>query len=300
MHSAHKARVFLAVTVMAFAARVEAADSQIEVTTVAVGSGIAMLMGEGGNLAVSHGADGVLVVDDQYARMSQKLLAAIDGLSNSPLRYVLNTHWHGDHTGGNANMEGRGATIVAHDNVRARMSAPQNNPFFGRTTPASPAEALPVITFGQDLTLHFNGLWVHAEHVDPAHTDGDSIVWFQGANVVHTGDIYFNGMYPFIDASSGGDVGGMFVAVDRVLAQVDDDTKIIPGHGPLSNRAELVVYREMLKTLSERVAKLIREGKTVEEVVASKPTADHDAKWGGGFLKPDPFVQVLYAVLSAK
>ncbi len=276
------------------------ADSDVEVRTVPVVDGIAMLIGEGGNLAVSYGEDGVLVVDDQYARMSKKLLAAIEALSSSPLHYVLNTHWHGDHTGGNADMAAAGATIVAHHNVRERMSKPHTNPFFGSTTPASPDEALPVITFGDDLTLHFNGTAIRAEHVDPAHTDGDAIIWFEGRNVVHMGDIYFNGIYPFIDATSGGDVAGMLAAVDRVLARVDVYTRIIPGHGPLSNEAELRVYREMLETLSERVAKLAREGRSVEEIIARKPTADYDAKWGGGFLKPDSFVRVLYSVVTAK
>jgi len=256
-----------------------------------------MLTGEGGNVAVSYGDDGVLVVDDQYARMSTKLLAAIDALSKSPLRYVLNTHWHGDHSGGNANMAARGATIVAHHNVRERMSRPYTSPFFGGTRPASPAEALPVLTFGSDLRMHFNGTTIRAEHVDPAHTDGDAIIWFEEQDVVHLGDLYFNGFYPFIDAASGGDAAGMLAAIDEVLSRIDGETKIIPGHGPLSNRRELERYRNMLATLSERVARSKRAGKSVEEVVASKPTADHDAKWGGGFLNPDAFVQVLYSAI---
>lgn len=274
------------------------AQPEVEVRTVPVAPGIFMLMGEGGNLGVSHGPDGVLVIDDQYARMSQKILAAVDALGDSPLRYVLNTHWHGDHTGGNANMNAAGATIVAHDNVRVRMSKDHFNPAFGRTTPASPAEALPVITFDSDLSFHFNGQTIRAEHVNPAHTDGDAVVYFAPANVVHTGDIFFNGFYPFIDQSSGGDVRGMLAAIDSVLARVDDETKIIPGHGALSNRQELKTYRAMLATLSERVADAIEDGKTVEEVLAMKPTADHDAQWGGGFLKPEQFVRILYGLLS--
>lgn len=287
--------VFMLVLAAAFAAT---AKEETQVVTVPVRDGIAMLLGEGGNLAVSYGEDGVLIVDDQYAHMSKKLIAAIDALSSNPLRYVLNTHWHGDHAGGNAAMHAHGATIVAHHNVRERMSKPHTNPIFGRTQPASPDEALPVLTYGADLVVHFNGLSIRAEHVDPAHTDGDSIVWFEDANVVHMGDLYFNGFFPFIDASSGGDVQGMLDAVDAVLGRIDAKTKVIPGHGPLSNRAELQVYRKMLATLSGRVSKLIAEGKSLEEIIASKPTADYDAKWGGGFLNPDAFVRVLHSALA--
>ncbi len=272
---------------------------EVEIRTIEVAPGIAMLMGQGGNLGVSFGADGVLVIDDQYANLSAKILAALAELSSQPLRYLVNTHWHADHTGGNENMASAGAVIVAHDNVRQRMSQEQFNPAFNRKTPASPAAALPVITFGRDATIHLNGQTIHAVHVEPAHTDGDSIIYFEPANVVHAGDIYFNGLYPFVDFSSGGDPKGVIAAVDEILARIDDETRIIPGHGPLSNRSELMAYRAMLSTICDRISAAIAAGKSVDEVSAMKPSADFDAKWGNGFLTPDQFVRIVYSGLAA-
>lgn len=276
------------------AAGVCRAADEVEIHTTVLAPGIAMLVGQGGNLGVSYGPNGTLVIDDQFAPLSNKILAAVAKLASTPLRYVVNTHWHGDHTGGNSNMASAGAVIVAHDNVRVRMSQDQFSAALGRKTPASPAQALPMITFARDVTFHFNGQVIHAVHVDPAHTDGDSVIFFEGANVVHMGDTYFNGFYPFVDFSTGGEPRGMVAAVDMVLARTDDETQIIPGHGPLSNRRELVAYREMLDTICDRIAAAIAEGKSVDEVVAIKPTADFDAKWGNGFLAPDQFVGILY------
>jgi len=273
------------------------AEDEVTIRTIEVAPGIAMLMGRGGNLGVSFGVDGVLVIDDQYAKLSNKILAALAELSPEPLRYLINTHWHADHTGGNENMAAAGAVIVAHDNVRRRMSQEQFNAAFNRKTPASPAAALPVITFSRDATIHLNGQALHAIHVDPAHTDGDAIIYFEPANVVHAGDTYFNGMYPFVDFSSGGDPKGVIAAVDQILAHIDDETQVIPGHGPLSNRKELVAYRAMLSTVCDRIAAAIAEGKTVDEVSEMKLTSDFDANWGGGFLTPDQFVRILYAGL---
>lgn len=276
------------------AAGVCRAADEVEIHTTVLAPGIAMLVGQGGNLGVSYGPNGTLVIDDQFAPLSNKILAAVAKLASTPLRYVVNTHWHGDHTGGNSNMASAGAVIVAHDNVRVRMSQDQFSAALGRKTPASPAQALPMITFARDVTFHFNGQVIHAVHVDPAHTDGDSVIFFEGANVVHMGDTYFNGFYPFVDFSTGGEPRGIVAAVDMVLARTDDETQIIPGHGPLSNRRELVAYREMLDTICDRIAVAIAEGKSVDEVVAIKPTADFDAKWGNGFLAPDQFVGILY------
>jgi glyoxylase-like metal-dependent hydrolase (beta-lactamase superfamily II) len=253
-----------------------------------------MLVGQGGNLGVSYGPNGTLLIDDQFAPLSDKILAALAKLESAPLRYVVNTHWHGDHIGGNLNMASAGAAIVAHDNVRVRMSQDQFSAALGRKSPASPAQALPVISFARDVTFHFNGQVIHVVHVDPAHTDGDSLIFFEGKNVVHMGDTYFNGFYPFVDFSTGGEPRGMVAAVDLVLARIDDETQIIPGHGPLSDRLALLAYREMLNTNCDRIAAAIATGKSVEEVVAMKPTADFDAKWGKGFLAPDQFVQILY------
>ena len=212
---------------------------QVVIQTQSLADGLHMLTGRGGNLVVSSGADGVFLVDDQFAPLSERILAAIAKISSQPLRFVVNTHWHGDHTGGNENMGRAGALIVAHDNVRRRMSADQFQAAFQRTVPAAPPAALPVITFGEDVTFHLNGGEVHVFHVARAHTDGDAIVHFRAGNSIHMGDTFFNGLYPFIDLDSGGSIDGVIAAVDRALPLMDKKTRVIPGHGPLSDRAGL-------------------------------------------------------------
>jgi glyoxylase-like metal-dependent hydrolase (beta-lactamase superfamily II) len=231
----------------------DASFDDVRIETVPVAPGVAMLVGRGGNIGVSTGADGVFLIDDQFAPLTPKILAAVAKLSEAPVRFLLNTHWHGDHTGGNENVAGQGAVLVAHDHVRERMSREQVMKALDRTVPASPPAALPVVTFGADLTLHWNGDAIHAIHVPNAHTDGDAIVHFTRANVLHMGDTYFAGRFPFIDVDSGGSIDGVIAAVDRGLALADAATKIIPGHGALSNRAELAAYRAMLATVRERV-----------------------------------------------
>ncbi len=274
--------------------------SKVEVTTVRVSEGVYMLMGAGGNLGVSVGNDGVFLVDDQFAPLTEKIKAAIAAISDGPIRFVLNTHWHGDHTGGNENMGEAGALIVAHENVRKRMSVEQFIEAFGRKVPPSPVGALPVVTFTDAVTFHLNGDELHAFHVPPAHTDGDAIVHFRKANVLHMGDLYFNSLFPFIDLSSGGSVDGMIEAADRALALADENTKIIPGHGELSDRQGLERFRDMLITVRDRIKKAISEGKSLEQVKASKPTAEFDEVWGKGFLNPDRFVEILYSDLSRR
>ena len=266
----------------------------VEIRTVPVADGVYMLMGRGGNIGLSIGEDGAFVIDDQYAPLTDKILAAIRELTDKPVRFVINTHWHGDHTGGNENMGKAGAIIVAHENVRVRMSEEQFIEAFDSRTPPAPVGALPVITFSDAVTFHWNGDDIRVFHVEHAHTDGDAMIRFSHANAVHMGDIYFNGMYPFIDVSTGGGIDGMIRAVAVILETVDDDTQILPGHGALSNRAELRDYWEMLITARLRMRELIAEGKSKEEIVAAKPTADLDAKWGGGFMEPDVWVGIVY------
>jgi cyclase len=268
--------------------------SKVEVTSEKVAEGVYMLKGAGGNIGVSVGADGVFLIDDQYAPLTPKIKAALAGLSDKPIRFVLNTHWHGDHTGGNENLGSSGVLIVAHENVRKRMSTEQFIEAFGSKVPAAAAVALPVVTFTDAVTFHFNGEEIHGFHVPPAHTDGDSVVHFRKANVLHGGDTFFNGIYPFIDLSSGGSVAGVIGAADRMLALAGEGTKIIPGHGPLATKADLKAYRDMLAAVSGRVAAQVKAGKTLEEVTASAPTAEFDAKWGNGFLKAGPFVAIVY------
>ncbi len=267
--------------------------SKVEIKTTKLSDTVWMMVGSGGNLALSAGADATFLVDDQFAPLTPKIAAAIAAVTPRPATFVFNTHWHFDHTGGNENLGKAGSIIVAHDNVRKRMDSEQLIEFLGMKTKPSPKAALPVITFSADTTFHLNGEEIHAYHAPRAHTDGDSIVLFRGSNVVHMGDTYFCGMYPFIDTSSGGTVEGVIAAADRVIALSDDSTKIIPGHGPLSNRAELKAYRDMLETVSGRIRKLLKDGRKLEEIVAANVTADFDERWGKGFITPPKFAEML-------
>ncbi len=268
--------------------------SKVEIQAVDVAAGVHMLIGSGGNVGVSSGEDGVLIIDDQYAPLTDKISAAITKISGKPIRFVINTHWHGDHTGGNENVGKTGAVIVAHENVRERLSREQFNAFFNRRTPPSPKGALPIVTFTQDIFFHVNGDDLHVFHVDPAHTDGDSVIHWQKANVFHMGDLFFSGGYPFIDLSSNGAAQGIIAAADKVISLANGESKIIPGHGPLSTRQDLIAYRDMLKDLESRITGLIGQGKSLEEVKAAKPSATYDDKWGTGFIKGDQIVEFFY------
>jgi cyclase len=282
---------------LALAAPIQAQQqdfSKVEVKAEKIAEGVYMLTGQGGNIGLSVVTSGIPVIDDQYAPLSDKILAMIKALTPDPVRFVINTHWHGDHTGGNENLAKTGAFLVAHENVRKRMGSEQFISLFNQKVPASPEAALPVVTFAEGVTFHWNGDEVRAYHVAPAHTDGDTVVQLVKADVVHMGDCFFNGMYPFIDTSSGGKVDGVVAAADRVLAGVSDKTRIIPGHGPVASKADLQAYRDTLKAIRDRVAKLRAEGKTKEAAVAAKPSAEFDAKWGQGFVKPDVFVGIVY------
>lgn len=272
----------------------------VTVRVVPVTRGVAMLVGAGGNLAVAWGDDATFLVDDQFAPLTEKIRAAIATLTRQPVRFVLNTHWHFDHVGGNENLGKAGALIVAHDNVRVRMSTDQFSKVFNRTTPASPKGALPVVTFTDAVTFHLNGDEINAVHIPPAHTDGDALVWFKRANVIHMGDTYFNGRYPFIDLESGGSLEGVIGAADRALGIANDSTRIIPGHGELSNKAELAQYRDVLVAARDRVKKLIAEGKTLDQIIAAKPMAEYDDRMGKGFINPERFLQTVYASLGGK
>ncbi|MCA1563494.1 MAG: MBL fold metallo-hydrolase [Acidobacteria bacterium] len=274
--------------------------SAAQIGTVKVTDGLWMLTGPGGNIGVSAGADAVFLIDDQYAPLTDKVKAAIAGITPSPVKFVLNTHWHFDHTGGNENLGKVGALLVAHDNVRSRMSVEQFIEALDMKVPASPPAALPVVTFSETVTFHLNGEEIHAFHVPPAHTDGDSVVHFRKANVVHMGDLFFNGSYPFIDLSSGGSIDGVIAAADRVLKMIDGNTKIMPGHGPLADRAALQAYRQMVASARERLSALVAAGRTEAEVIAAQPLKDYDQKWGAGFMKPDVFLKIVYADLKKR
>ncbi|MFI5182490.1 MAG: prolyl oligopeptidase family serine peptidase [Thermoanaerobaculia bacterium] len=274
--------------------------SKVEIKAEKVGEGVYMMTGAGGNLGVSAGEDGVVLIDDQFAPLSGKILAAIRMISEKPVRFVINTHLHGDHVSGNENLARGGVLIVAHENVRKRMSVEQVSEVFKRTTPAYPKVALPVVTFTDAITIHVNGDDLVAFHVPPAHTDGDTVIRFAKANVIQTGDLFFNGNYPVIDLESGGSVEGMIAAADRILALSDAKTKLIPGHGPVASPADLRTFREMLAGTYTTVKTLVQAGKTREEVLDAKPTAPWDEKWGKGFMKPDLFTTVLFLDADAR
>lgn len=284
-----------------FAGTVAAQDfSNVTIETIELNKGVYMLTGRGGNMAVSIGSEGVFLVDDQFAPLTTKIKAAIAKLTHQPILFVVNTHWHFDHSGGNENLGKEGTLIIAHDNVRKLMSQKQFLKVFKKSIPASPRVALPTITFNDTATFHFNDQTFKMKHIAPGHTDGDSVVHFIEANVIHTGDLFFNGFYPFIDVEFGGTINGMIENATAIIAMANDDTKIIPGHGPLATKAQLVAYRDMLIVVRDNVKKLVDEGKTVREAIAAKPTASTDAKWGNGFMKGDLLTKILFDSLSKK
>jgi cyclase len=291
----------VAVTLLSFAAGARAQQPPPEkLETQKLADGLSLISGAGGNVALMVGPSGVLLVDDKIAPATPELQKAIAAVTPKPVRFVFNTHWHGDHTGGNAMLGGAGAVIVAHDNVLRRLSSKQFVAMMKKEVPPAPAAALPVITFADSIAFHLNGDDIEIVHVDPAHTDGDSFVFFKKANVLHMGDTYFSAGYPFIDLSSGGSVDGYVKAADRALAMTQPSTKIVPGHGPVADRDKLRAFRDMIATIRDRVKKLAAAGKTLAEVQAAKPSAEYDATWGKAFISGPQFVETIYKEVSKK
>lgn len=287
-------RLLTAICLLLFAAQLTAQFDEVSIETTHVNGAVYMLEGRGGNLAVMTGADGILLVDDQYAPLTDRILAAIRAIDAGPVRFLINTHWHFDHTGGNEQLGGMGSVIVAHDNVRERMSTDQFMAVIDKSIPASPQGALPVVTFNDRVVFHFNGEAVTVYHVPRAHTDGDSIIHFPASDVIHMGDNFFNGSYPLVDLGSGGSVSGMIDAVQFALGLCGSDTRVIPGHGPLANCADLESFGQMLADSTERVRDLVAAGKSLDEIISLQPNAEQDERLGDGFIKPDLFVQFIY------
>ena len=252
----------------AFSIVLNAQNREVQIKVNKLTNNVFMLVGQGGNIGLFIGEDGVFMIDDQFAPLTSKILAAIKTVTNKPVKYLINTHWHGDHTGGNANMYKEGAIIVSHENVRKRMSV--DLLVRGRKKAASPKEALPVITFTDDMMFHLNKDDVFISHIHDAHTDGDALVYFTKNNVLHMGDAYFQGKFPYIDVSSGGTIDGYIGGIKKAIVLIDDKTKVIPGHGKISNKKEMKSYLKMLEIVRDRIAKEIAEGKTLEQVKNNK------------------------------
>lgn len=265
--------------------------SKVEIKTEQVAPGVAVLFGAGGNIGVSYGEDGTILIDDQFAPLTEKIQTAVSTLGAQPVKFLVNTHWHYDHTGGNENLGKANAVIMAHDNVRVRMAAGQGN-----QKPAAKV-ALPVVTYADGLKLHLNGEEVRVIHMPAGHTDGDSIVHWTKSNVIHMGDLFFLRMsFPFVDASSGGNVRGVIAAADKVLAMADDKTKIIPGHGPVATKADLQQYRDMVAQIVSRVEAGIKAGKTLDQIKTEKPADGFGVK-ADGFITADRFVETVYGMV---
>ena len=291
----------LTILVLATPALAQQQDfSKVEIKVERVAPGVAMLAGAGGNIGVSYGEDGNVIIDDQFAPLVPKILAAVKTLDPDPIRFVINTHWHGDHTGGNEALGGQGSVIVAQDNVRKRMSVDTLSKRFSSTMKASPKEALPVITFDQGVTFHLNGDTLQVVHVANAHTDGDALIYWQKANAIHMGDTFFNKVsFPFIDLESGGSIDGAIAAARRGLELVQPGGRVIPGHGPLATREDLAAYLAMLEDVRAKVAAGMEAGRTRDQVIASKPAAPYLATTQEGFIKADDFVGTVFDSLSA-
>ena len=286
---------FLAAGLLALAAPAAAQPdlSGVEIRVEKIAPGVAVLFGAGGNIGLSYGEDGNVIVDDQFAPLTDRIVAAIRTLDPDPIRFVVNTHWHYDHVGGNEALGRAGAVIVAHRNVRERMSTDQFLVAMNQKIPASPKDALPVVTFAESVDLNLNGDVLHVIHVRNAHTDGDSIVHWQRANVLHMGDTFFHrSSFPFVDLSSGGSIDGVVAAAEKGLAMANAGTRIIPGHGPVASRAELAAYRDMLVDIRAKVAAGIKAKKSLAQIQATRPAARYGMP--DGFIKPDAFVEAVY------
>ncbi|MET1260797.1 MBL fold metallo-hydrolase [Flagellimonas sp. DF-77] len=289
-----RSTIFYCCLFFAFISQAQRDYSKVRITSERLADNVYVLFGAGGNIGLAIGETEAFVIDDQFGPLTEKILAHIATLTDKPVKFVLNTHWHGDHTGGNENLANEGALILAHENVYERMSTRQDRGG-GRVSEPSPQAALPVITFNDKLTLYLgNGGSMHALSVNPAHTDGDAYYYFPEANVLHMGDNFFAGRYPYIDLNSGGDIDGLIANVTMALGIIDEQTKIIPGHGKVSDKGGLEAYRQVLVTLRERVVKARSEGRSLEATKALGLSKEWDATHGNGFINGDRIIEFIY------
>jgi glyoxylase-like metal-dependent hydrolase (beta-lactamase superfamily II) len=276
-----------------------AQDENVTISTTKLTNNTYMLKGSGGNIIVSVGQDGVFMVDDQFAPLTEKIKGAISNITDQPVKFVINTHWHSDHTGGNENFGEMGAIIVSHDNVKKRLSTEQFIGFFNRTVPPLSEKGLPIITFSDNMTISQNGDEIRVIHVDNGHTDGDSIVYFTKSNVIHVGDDFTDKSYPFIDISSGGSIDGLISSLQTISSLIDDKTKVISGHTEISNKTKVNDLVNMLADVRQSVSQMIADGKTLEEIIALRPTASYDEIYHEhSTIKPEDFVTIIYQSLT--
>ena|SRR5215207_877621 len=258
-------------------------------------NGTYMLVGKGGNIGLSVGDNGVLLIDSQFKQLTDKILSAINNrITDKPVKFLIDTHWHQDHTGGNENFVKNGAIIIAHENVRERLNTEQFVDFLNKTFEASPLNALPTITYNDSITFYFNEDKIDVYHLPHAHTDGDSIIYFNKRNIIHTGDIYVNGRYPFIDHSSGGSIDGIITGIEKIISIIDNETKVIPGHGLLSNLGELQDYLIMLKDIRQQVLTMVNNGATLNEIIKSDITSKYDNLYSDSFINSGDFLGFVY------
>ena len=272
--------------------------NKVEFTTIQLSETVYMLMGAGGNVGISTGKDGLYLIDDQVKPVTIPLSQAIRKISDKPIRFIINTHYHADHTGGNETLGGAGAVIISHDNIRKRMSTEQVSIFMQDTTPPYAKDALPVVTFNDRLSLHLNGETATAYYVANGHTDGDSIIHFPVSNVIHMGDMYFNGLYPYVDLDAGGSIQGMVIAADLALSLADESTRIIPGHGPLAMAEDLKNYRDFLIQAIGQVQALVDQDMSLEQVIDAQPTREWDEELGKTWITPAQFITFIYNSLE--
>jgi glyoxylase-like metal-dependent hydrolase (beta-lactamase superfamily II) len=266
-----------------------------EITVQALRATVSALIGSGGNIAVLTGPDGKLIVDSGYATSRPKIMDALTKLSPDPIRYLINTHWHFDHTDGNEWMHEDGAAILAHQNTKKHLSTTTRVEGWDFTFPPSPADALPAEVFDSEKKLHLNGTTIELAYYGPSHTDGDLSAYFVEPDVLHCGDTWWNGRYPFIDYSTGGNIEGMIKAAQANVEKANEQTVVIPGHGKIGAKPELIEYRDMLVTIRDRIAALKKQGKELDDIIAAKPTAAYDSKWAGSFVNGDVFTKLVYA-----